>query len=80
MGALSNKFQRPYGPSAVQFVPQAIFVGEAIEDGRRRMLYGGKDDQNRSRPAIRIKASPAAECTFGVLQEDLEISEPTSVE
>jgi hypothetical protein len=44
------------------------------------MLSDGKDNQNRSRAAIRIKASPAAQRMLGVLQEDLEVAEPTNVE
>jgi hypothetical protein len=80
MAALLGKFQRPHGPSAVKFVPQAIFVGEASEDSRRGTLQRGKDDQNRSRPATQINASPAAERTLGVLQEDLEVADSANVE
>jgi hypothetical protein len=44
------------------------------------MLSGGKDDQNRSRAATRIKTSAAAQRMLGVLQEDLQVAEPTNVE
>jgi hypothetical protein len=44
------------------------------------MLSGGKNDQNRSRAATRIETPPAAQRMLGILQEYLEVAEPTNVE
>jgi hypothetical protein len=55
-------------------------MSKAIEERRRRVLGGRKDGQNRHEPTSRIEESPAADCLLGILPQDLEISDPTSVE
>ena len=52
--ALADELQRPRRPCAVQFVPQSIFVGEAIEGRRRRLLRGGQHGQH----GVRLPSAP----------------------
>ena len=78
--AFAGKRERPRRPCGVEFVPQFIFVSEAIERGRRRALRGGQHRQHRAAAARAVRAPSAAEDAFAVLPQDLEISNPISFE
>ncbi len=44
------------------------------------MLGDRKNNQHGTRTAAWVKASAAAKSTFGILPQDLDISDPTSME
>ena len=61
LAALTIEFQRAHRPAAVQFVLEGIFVGQAIERGRRRLHRGCERDQHAVALAFRAVAPPSAE-------------------
>ena len=69
--ALLAKPQRPSGPGGVQFLPQPVFVGQAIESGRTWMLCGGQHGQNGAAAAVGVQPPFPAEDAFAVLPQDL---------
>ena len=71
--AVADELQRPRRPGSVQLVLQSIFVGQAIEGGRCRMLRGGQHGQHGVPAAIGIQAPPTAEDAVAVLPQDLEV-------
>ena len=78
--AFAGKCERPCRPCGVEFVPQFIFMSEAIERRRWRALRGGQHGQHRVAAAISIRAPSAAEDAFAVLPRDSKITNPISVE
>ena len=65
--AVAPKFQRPCRPRPVQLILQAIFVSEAIEGGRYRMLPGGRHGKHRIPVAVGALAPCPAEDALAVL-------------
>src|SRR5271166_10006 len=72
--------ERPRRPCGVELVPQFIFVGEAIQRGRMRALRSGQHGQHRVSAARAVCAPPAVEDAFAILPQELEITQPISVE
>ena len=75
----AHKIERPDGPGCVKLILQIVFVSQAVEDSRRRLLRDRQDDQNRPKAAASLTTPPAAERMLGVLPQDLEIRYFTSV-
>ena len=69
--AFAGQRERPRRPCGVELVPQFIFVGKAIEAGRRRALRGGQHGQHGAAAAVVVRAPPAAEDAFAILPQDL---------
>ena len=67
----AHKIERPDGPGCVKLILQIVFVSQAVEDSRRRVLRDRQCDQNRPK-AVSLTAPPAAERMLGVLPKDLE--------
>src|SRR5208337_1475981 len=61
--------RRPFG---TELVPQFIFVGEAIEDGRGRALHSRQHGQKGAAAAVAVLAPPPAEDAIPILPHDLE--------
>ena len=76
--AFADKRERPRRPGGVEFVPQSIFVREAIEASRQRTLGDGQHGQHRVGTALAVRAPSSAEDAFAVLPQNLEISNPAS--
>jgi hypothetical protein len=70
--ACAHELQRPHRPRQVQLVLQAIFVGEAIENGGLRVLAGGPHAQHGGLIAIGRFAPYAVQGKFAVLQQKLD--------
>ena len=70
--AFAGKRQRPRRPCGVELVPQFIFVGEAIEDGRGRALHSRQHGQKGAAAAVAVLAPPPAEDAIPILPHDLE--------
>jgi hypothetical protein len=75
----AHKIERPDGPARVKLGLQIVFVSQAVEDSRRRLLCDRQNDQNRPKGAASLTTPPAAERMLGVLPQDLEIRYFTSV-
>ena len=78
--AFAGKRERPRSPCGVELVPQFIFVGEALEDGRGRALRGGQHHQHGAEAAVAVRAPTSAEDEFAILPQDLEALFSASVE
>jgi hypothetical protein len=65
--AVTAKLERPRSPRPVQLILQTIFVSEAIERGRYRMLPGGRHGEHCGAVAIGAPAPCPAEDAFAVL-------------
>ena len=50
--------ERPRRPRGVEFVPQSVFMSEAIEDGRGRPLRSGQHGEHRAAAALRVSRCP----------------------
>ena len=74
--ALADKCERTCRPCGVEFVPQVIFMSEAIERSRQRALRDGRHGQYRVAAAISIRAPSAAEDVFAVPPRDIMITNP----
>ena len=48
----AHKIERPDGPGCVKLILQTVFVSQAVEDSRRRLLRDRQDDQNRPKAAL----------------------------
>ena len=78
--AFADELQRSCCPCPVQVVLQFIFVSEAIEGGRRRMLGGGQHCQHGAAVSVSAQAPSSAEDAVPVLPQDLEGAIPIHVE
>ena len=78
--AVSQKLQRPHGPRAVKLILQGVFVGKAIEGGRRRLLRGWEHDQHAVAPTFRAVTPPSAEGESAILPQDLKAANSIGVE
>jgi len=59
--AISRNLEWPHGPRAIQLILKRVFVGKAIEAGRRRLFRGWEHDQHAIATAFCAAAPPAAE-------------------
>ena len=76
--AFADKRERPRRPCGVEFLLQFVFVREALDDRRKRMLRGGQHGQRRA-AALAVRAPSAAEDAVAVLPKDLDIPDPVSI-
>ncbi len=72
--AVADELQRPRRPGSVQLVPQGIFVRQAIQGRRCRMLRGREHGQHGVPAAIGAWAPSPAENAVAVLPQDLEVA------
>ncbi len=71
--AFAHELQRPHRPRAVELILQFVFVSEAIDCVRWRVLRGGHHGQHGHAVAIRAQAPPSAEHAMpAVFPQDLE--------
>ena len=75
--ALLHELQRLRRPGAVQFVLQSIFVREAIEALRRRVLRGRKHGQHNVSFAVGAFTPGSAKQNPFVVTQDLRAMSPT---
>jgi len=68
-----DEFQRPHHPGAIELTLQVIVTTEAIEDGGRRMLRGGRQDKYSAAVDIGALAASSAQDAFAVLPQDFEV-------
>ena len=69
--ALIHEIHRPQGPRRVKVVLKFVFVGEAIDAFKRRMLGAGKDGYESVPTALSIIAAQFSEDAFGVFPQHL---------
>ena len=72
--AVADELQRPHRPRPVQLVLQAVFVSQAIQGRRCRMLRGGQHGQHGVPVAVGARAPCPAEHAVAVLPQDLEVA------
>ena len=70
----AGKRKRPRSPCGVERVPQFIFVGEALENDRRRAIRRGQHRQHRPAAFPAVRAPPAVEDAFAILPQEMEIA------
>jgi hypothetical protein len=77
--AVAGKRERPSSPCGVEIAAQLIFVGESVEDSRRRALHRRQHCQHRTSHALAICPPSTAEDPFTILSQDLEVADPIRV-
>ena len=72
--SLTDELKRPHRPSTVQRILQSVFVSEAIEAGRCRVLRGGKHRQHGVPRAVGAIAPSSAEDALTVVPGRLQVA------
>ena len=71
---VSLKVQRSRRPRAAQFIPERIFVDEAIECRRGWLLGNRQQEHHAAAPAPWMVAQPPAKGQFTVLPQHLKVT------
>ena len=76
----ANELQGPHRPRPLHLVPQAEFVGQAIEAESRGVFHGGKHNKHASAVAVGAIAPSSAEDPLTVFPQHLEATVATKAE
>ena len=68
--AVVHEVEGPDGPGRVEPLPEAILVGEAIEDGAGRGIEGRLHDQDGLAPAVADRPPIAPDDAFAIVPQD----------
>jgi hypothetical protein len=74
LAAVSRKRKRPHGPCAVQLILEGIFVGKAIESGRRRLFRGWAHNQHANTLTFCAVAPASTEGDSTILPQDPKVA------